>query len=607
MKKALSIVLSFILMLSVVPVGTIGVSAAEDEVIEIRTIADLYSVNNNMSGNYKLMNDIDMTEDTSVGGDWDFMGNGWEPIGSDGIYGNIPFTGTFDGNGHKIIGMRINRNITPSGAGTIYLGLFAKNEGTIQNLGIDETSIVAEGDYSSGICAINSGTVLNCYNKAAVSSSTNNSYSGGICGYNSGNISNCYNEADVSAKYYSGGICGYSKSGTINDCRNTGNIAVTLTGNTVFSGGICGFSESGSFIDCYNNGSVSSSVSRIYSSSSSSGINYSECSVYSGGICGSSGSAVNNCFNTGAVTSSADNSCTSSYPNGTVSATAYIYCGGICGSSSNDITSSYNTGVLSTSGTSTADNTYRNDYSTSSRPTTKAVAYSYAYMGGVCGTLTGGTISNSYNTADLSSSIEATARYYTVYEDYVSKQWVNKYRTYQSSITTGTIKQLGGIVGKSNGEIKGCYNVGKANYGIQETGTGSISNCYYFSSAGSSNTGAKALTSAQLQLEMCMPKFDFENTWVIDQTTEYRYPQLINNRQEILPPPLLGDVDGDGEVSIIDTTCIQRSLVDIPIDPYNETTADVDNDGVVSILDATWIQRYLIGSEHPAGIGEPII
>ena len=76
MKKVLSIVLSVILLLTILPVGTIGAGAEETDTIEIRTIAELYSINNNMSGNYRLMNDIDMTEDTAVGGDWDFMGNG---------------------------------------------------------------------------------------------------------------------------------------------------------------------------------------------------------------------------------------------------------------------------------------------------------------------------------------------------------------------------------------------------------------------------------------------------------------------------------------------------------------------------------------------------
>ena len=537
MKKALSIILSVILLLTIVPVGTIGASAEENDVIEIRTIAELFNINNNMSGNYKLMNDIDMTEDTAVGGDWDFMGNGWEPIGSDGIYSNIPFTGTFDGNGHQIIGMRINCNTTPSGASTIYIGLFANNEGTIQNLGIDETSKVESGSYTGSICATNSGTILNCYNRAAITSSTNNSYSGGICAYNSGDISNCSNEAIVSAKYYSGGICGYSKTGTISDCHNIGDITVVLKGHQVFSGGICGSSESGSFINCYNNGSVSSSVNWTYYIYTS-GSNYSECSSYSGGICGNNGSAVNNCFNSGTVTSSADYNHTENYSSGTISATSYTYCGGICGVSRNDIVGSYNIGELSSTAISKADNTYyyTSDYTTSEiYCNAYAKAESYSYNGGICGYHTIGAISDCYNAAKTTSSTVATADYYKQYSSYENISGKNKtvYRWKRSWGTAGRINCNGGIVGSSdNGTINGCYNVGNATYGIRGTGLGEISNCYYLNTAGSSNTGAKALTNAQLQLEMCMPNFDFENTWIIYHEADYKYPQLRSNIQD---------------------------------------------------------------------------
>ena len=57
---------------------------------------------------------------------------------------------------------------------------------------------------------------------------------------------------------------------------------------------------------------------------------------------------------------------------------------------------------------------------------------------------------------------------------------------------------------------------------------------------------------------------------------------------------LLGDVDGDGEVSILDATAIQRRLAGLSTE-YVEAAADLDEDGEVSILDATEIQRFLAG------------
>lgn len=604
MKKALSIVLSLMLLLAVVPVGTISTGALEDEVIEIRTIAELYNINNNMSGNYKLMNDIDMTEDTAVGGDWDFMGNGWEPIGSEGIYSNTPFTGTFDGDGHKIIGMRINRNTTPSGSGTIYLGLFANNAGTINNLGIDETSSISYGSYSGGICANNSGTISNCFNKARISSS--GYYSGGICAYNSGEVSNCYNNAGVSSNKYSGGICGYSKNESISECYNTGYILSTLNywidGDVdVFSGGICGYSEYseiGVLSNCYNNGNITSSVTvsrQSYSEAS--------CTSFSGGICGSSGSVVSNCYNTGIITSSAKNENSRSFNNGTVTANASAYCGGLCGSSNQNITNSYNTGALSSSATSKADNTNRDASYHSSKPTTAASSNSLTYTGGICGKQTDGTISNCYNTADLSSSVEAQAYYYGTESFKYGTETRYKYNSSQSNGNIRSYKYIGGIAGESSAEINSCYNVGAATYGIRGGGSGAISNCYYLSTAGYSNTGAKALTSAQLKLEMCMPKFDFENTWVIYHTTEYNYPQLRCNLQD--EPLMIGDANGDGIIDINDATCIQKHLAEYETDDYIEETSDTNQDGRINIRDVTEIQRYLIESpsEH---IGKPI-
>ena len=71
-------------------------------------------------------------------------------------------------------------------------------------------------------------------------------------------------------------------------------------------------------------------------------------------------------------------------------------------------------------------------------------------------------------------------------------------------------------------------------------------------------------------------------------------------------PAILGDVDGDGEVTILDATFIQRYLAGIPI-PFelNEAIADVDGDGEVTIIDATYIQRWLASLNAPKGIGQP--
>lgn len=71
--------------------------------------------------------------------------------------------------------------------------------------------------------------------------------------------------------------------------------------------------------------------------------------------------------------------------------------------------------------------------------------------------------------------------------------------------------------------------------------------------------------------------------------------------------PILGDVDGDGVVTVLDATYLQRKLVDLPIPfEFSETVADVDGDGTATVIDATFIQRWLANLPAPDGIGEPI-
>ena len=71
--------------------------------------------------------------------------------------------------------------------------------------------------------------------------------------------------------------------------------------------------------------------------------------------------------------------------------------------------------------------------------------------------------------------------------------------------------------------------------------------------------------------------------------------------------PILGDVDGDGVVTIIDATLIQRVLADFKEDPFNELAADVDGDGNMTVVDATYIQRYLASLDCPKAIGQRLL
>ncbi|MCL1873767.1 MAG: cadherin-like beta sandwich domain-containing protein [Clostridiales bacterium] len=319
----------------------------------IYTAQDLYNVRNNMSGRYKLMNDIDLST---------FNGGQWIPIGTS----SNPFRGTFDGQGYVI------RNLTIS---NIYFsaGLFGEVSGTssytteIKNVGLENTYInilYLSSDNSpclaGGVCAYTNGLIYNCYSIGTVYISTYNypAVAGGICG-EGGSISYCYNTGDVSAHsddYRTGGwICKSAAGGisgdysTVSYSYNTGNVTSSSHTGTASAGGICGdaFGYSNPISNCYNTGDVS--AKSLYSN-----VNNDESSSGAGGICGQSSINISNCFNTGDI--SAESSVKEDYSD--------PYAGGICGYSVATIANCYNAGDVSSS--SNGD-------------------YLYPYSGGICG------------------------------------------------------------------------------------------------------------------------------------------------------------------------------------------------------------------------------
>lgn len=195
----------------------------------IYTIADLVGINSNPSGNYILMNDIDMTKETSPGGSWD-TGHGWTPLDK--------FSGTFDGNGHRIIGMHIYGEYKLT-YNSLYLGLFSRLEdgALIQNLGITDCDIKVTGSVEDhcigGIAGYSDGTVDRCYVNGVIENNLESYYSGdvgGFIGAGSNLIIDSYNMAKISVSEDShvevGGIVGRANgTGTeITNCYNLGAI-----------------------------------------------------------------------------------------------------------------------------------------------------------------------------------------------------------------------------------------------------------------------------------------------------------------------------------------------------------------------------------------------
>jgi len=179
----------------------------------IYTEADLRAVGSTLSteSHYRLMADITLTSDND-----DDPGNGnWTPIG-----GTRGFSGTFDGNGYTITGLRIN---IPENFLSHYVsaGMFGGNDGVIENLGLIDVSISAGTQGIGGIAGVNNGTIQNCF----VSGSIGDTFTkGGIVGSNplTGTIQNCFFAGRVFHRReenstVSGGIAGVS-SGSVSNC-----------------------------------------------------------------------------------------------------------------------------------------------------------------------------------------------------------------------------------------------------------------------------------------------------------------------------------------------------------------------------------------------------
>ena len=64
---------------------------------------------------------------------------------------------------------------------------------------------------------------------------------------------------------------------------------------------------------------------------------------------------------------------------------------------------------------------------------------------------------------------------------------------------------------------------------------------------------------------------------------------------EYTPSAKIGDVDGDGEVTVMDATLVQKYIASLEtLTDSQLNVADVNGDGEISVLDATQIQKIVV-------------
>lgn len=529
MKKLVLIVVLFLFSFLNIFAQVEPVDTDDNGYRNISTLDHLRWVSENSDSwgdNFELDNDIDAsdTENWNVG-DHDNDPNtpdsamGWNPIGNE----IVKFTGKFNGNGHEIEGVYINR-LSESYVGFFGYTSFSNTDAeTISNLGLinnfcrggslisfsysggligsNENGIInkcyttgsssayagdfAGASYCGGLIGSNeNGIIKECYTTGTSASNTTplycNSYSGGLIGENSGKITNCYSTGNSTSTTYewgafshSGGLIG-SNSGKINNCYSTGSSNSTIDSRDAdsFSGGLIG-NNSAEITNCY---STATSTSTTHSQLSN---------ATSGGLIGYDSGIITNCYSTGNSSSFAPSNNSSSYAQS----------GGLIGKSNNG--------------------TYNNCYSTGSSLASILTQGSNAVSGGLIGFLIGGDINNCY----ASGSSEAT------------------------STNTASDSYSGGLIGRILNEvsISNCYSRGLVEassdediyigglIGLKESNTTVDNSFWDTETSGQANSdGGTDKTTAEMKTQSTFTNWDFNDIWNIDPVENDGYPFLRN-------------------------------------------------------------------------------
>ncbi|UCH87956.1 MAG: PKD domain-containing protein [Thermoplasmata archaeon] len=356
---------------------------------QITNVVQLQNMNLDLSANYILVNDIDASATSSWNWNVDHY-EGFVPIGSYPSW----FSGTFDGKGHKITNLYIDR---PS---TDFVGLFGMNyQSEIKNVGLENIDITG-CHYSGGLIGYNyyQSTISTSYTTGSVSG---HNYIGGLSGYNQyfSVISKSYTTCSVTGSTFVGGLVGYNYKSTIESSYATG--SVTGSDRT---GGLVGFNYwYAKITDSYATGPVNgrSRVGGLV------GDNYEYCTIESSYA---TGSVTGNGQHIGGLVGfNYKSTISKSYATGTVKVYCY-FAGGLVGTNGaySSISNSYATGSVTgvyyiggLVGSNEYYSTISNSYAIGS------VTGYFPYTGGLVGfNHLPNTISSSYWDTDTSGTLK---------------------------------------------------------------------------------------------------------------------------------------------------------------------------------------------------------
>ncbi len=261
----------------------------EDNTKEIATAEELKAIREDLSGNYVLVSDIDLS------------GEVWDPIGTE----DQPFSGTLDGGGYTITGLTVESSVGINGSG---LFGYTAEETEIKNIVIKD-GMVNGNNYTGILSGYNRGTISDCRVSGTV---TGESETGILVGRNSGTITRCSAEGTVSGtgNDSTGGLVGANSNGVIEESQAKADVTGRIN-----VGGLAGYNDRGIIDNTYAEGRVTGKnyVGGLVGASSSSGCDricriensYADSIVQgntAGGLVGFNDKQIINCHATGTVT-----------------------------------------------------------------------------------------------------------------------------------------------------------------------------------------------------------------------------------------------------------------------------------------------------------------
>ncbi|PXA05739.1 hypothetical protein DDZ13_02390 [Coraliomargarita sinensis] len=478
-------------------------------------------------------------------------GAGWQPISD--------FSGHFDGNGHRIENLMINRPDEE------YVGLFKtiKTDGQIRDCDLGAGRVIGKGkvgaltgsnygdingirsfvfvsaagegifDSGGGLVGVNwpSGTVRNSESFANTSGFNR---IGGLIGENQGNVLNCKSSGLVSGTDdYVGGIVGFNGNG---GSLHSSFSSATVSGKDVV-GGAVGFNNEGSSItSCFSNGKVLASGNWL------------------GGLCGENYGLINQSYSTALVEGDPANSyqlgglAGRNHENASVvasfahaaSISGKDYLGGLIGINVGSVTESVSAGDL-----------LKLDFEQHTN-----------YVGGLVGGNLQGVVEKSAATGSVRGS-------YAMYPlgGFVGYNWggdISESWCAGPIVDNAGALQGGGFSGLNSGSIQDCYSLSSGggrsgafafnNYAVEEgtrvygiignsfsTGQGNsiegflktetdsqfygtVNNCFALEISSGGNVET-SLTVAEMQTASTYTAagWDFTNIWTIDEGSSYPY------------------------------------------------------------------------------------